>query len=285
MNALKLLGADGMTMNVLSWSDTGIGLLFLHGFGNDAHVWDEIAPTFAPYYRTLAMDLRGHGDSSHDPERRYFPERMSLDVDAVLDQLKIERVVVVGHSLGGRVSLHFAKRNHARLAGLVLVDIAPDVDPRGVTRIQLDVSQAPQDFASIQEYEAVLARQYPEAKTATLAKLAHHWSRETPEGRFKLKLDKGFITVRAETSAERAEELAKKEADELWTALRAMPCPTLVIRGAASDILSADTADKMVDEALPKGRLEVVARAGHSVMIDNPEGFIKVLSGFVLGDA
>ena len=51
------------------------------------------------------------------------------------------------------------------------------------------------------------------------------------------------------------------------------PCPSLVIRGAASDVLDAGTADRMVEEALPDGRLEVVPRAGHSVMLDNPEGF------------
>ena len=71
---------------------------------------------------------------------------------------------------------------------------------------------------------------------------------------------------------------------ELWAALARVPCPTLVVRGAASDILSPDTADKMAEEVLPKGRLAIVARAGHSVMTDNPEGFAEAVCGFVLGD-
>ena len=67
-----------------------------------------------------------------------------------------------------------------------------------------------------------------------------------------------------------------------WDALRRVPCPTLVVRGAASDVFSAETADRMVDEVLAQGRLAVVPRAGHSVMTDNPEGFRDAVAAFVL---
>ncbi|MFP8878978.1 MAG: alpha/beta hydrolase, partial [Myxococcota bacterium] len=67
-----------------------------------------------------------------------------------------------------------------------------------------------------------------------------------------------------------------------WEALGKITCPTLVVRGAASDILSPDTADKMVDEVLANGQLAVVAQAGHSVMTDNPDGFRDAVHEFVL---
>ena len=70
----------------------------------------------------------------------------------------------------------------------------------------------------------------------------------------------------------------------LWKALEAIPCPTLVVRGAASDVLSPECADRMVEEALRDGRLAVVPRASHSVMTDNPEAFRKAVCGFVLGE-
>ena len=56
----RVPGSDGIELQVLSWSDTGVPLVMLHGFGNDAHVWDDFAPAVAPYYRTMAFDLRGH---------------------------------------------------------------------------------------------------------------------------------------------------------------------------------------------------------------------------------
>ena len=70
----------------------------------------------------------------------------------------------------------------------------------------------------------------------------------------------------------------------MWDALAALPCPALVVRGAASDILSPETADRMVDEVLKNGRLAVVAQAGHSVMTDNPRGFNDAVASFVLSD-
>src|SRR5262252_9040385 len=97
--SLRLPGTHGLTLHALEWSREGTPLLFLHGFSNDAHVWDWCAPVFAPHYR----------------------------------------VVVVGHSLGGRVAMRFAGLFSERMAGLVIVDSAPELDARGTTRIRLDV--------------------------------------------------------------------------------------------------------------------------------------------------
>ena len=80
--------------------------------------------------------------------------------------------------------------------------------------------------------------------------------------------------------AEREERVTR----DLWDALAKVSCPTLVVRGAASDVLSADVADRMVEDALPNGRLAVVGRASHSVMTDNPEGFAEAVSNFALGE-
>ena len=81
---------------------------------------------------------------------------------------------------------------------------------------------------------------------------------------------------------QQAEERDRRIIAEQWEALRRVPCPTLVVRGAASDVFSPDTAEKMVEEVLRQGRLAVVAQAGHSVMTDNPEGFRDAVTSFVL---
>ena len=78
--------------------------------------------------------------------------------------------------------------------------------------------------------------------------------------------------------------LAMRQERALQEALEKIACPTLVVRGAASDVLSAEEADRMADETLSNGRLAVVSQAGHSVMLDNPEGFLDAVSGFVLGE-
>ena len=282
--SLRLPGTHGLTLHALEWSREGTLLLFLHGFSNDAHVWDWCAPTFAPHYRVVALDHRGHGDSDRDPEGRYDHETMARDVATVLESLGAERVVLVGHSLGGRVAMRFAGLFPEKVAGLVIVDSAPELDARGTTRIRLDVQQQEPSFASLPDFEKVLQRQYPATRPEILAKLAVHWTRPRPDGRLELKLDPAFMRGRRGASEEELARWSADEAKHLWSALEKLPCPALVVRGAASDVLSADVADKMVDDVLRQGRLEVIPRAGHSVMLDNPEAFEKALAGFVLGD-
>ena len=131
-----LPGADGNRIRALEWSQEGVPMVLVHGFGNDAHIWDDFAPLVAPHYRVVAIDLRGHGDSDHDPERRYQWDDHVRDLESVVAALGFERMVLVGHSLGGRTCLLFAGRNTDKMAGLVVVDTGPEHDPRGQIRIR-----------------------------------------------------------------------------------------------------------------------------------------------------
>ena len=193
-------GADGLRLHVLEWSADGTPLVLLHGFGNDAHVWDDLAPGLAPYYRTLAVDLRGHGDSDRDPERRYDYASHVRDLEALTRALGIGRLVLVGHSFGGRVAMLFAGAHAERMAGLVVVDAGPELDARGTTRIVLDVQQKRErdlSFASTSEYERVLAEAYPAARPEAIARLARHGLRRRPDGRLEPKTDPGFYAARS----------------------------------------------------------------------------------------
>ncbi len=283
--ALRVPGADGLSLRVLEWSGEGVPLVLIHGFGNEAHIWDDFAPLVAPHYRTLAIDQRGHGESDHDPERRYDYDSLVADLEAATAALGIERMVLVGHSLGGRVSMFFAGKHPERMAGLVIVDSAPEFDPRGTTRIRQEVEQRGDgSFASAAEYERLLAHNFPAGQPASLKRMAHYELKQRPDGRFERRLDAHFMT--APTGASEADLAAREQENtsRLWEALAKIPCPTLVVRGAASDVMSPEVADKMADEVLAKGTLAVVAQAAHSVMTDNPAGFNKAVCAFVLGE-
>ena len=102
---------------------------------------------------------------------------------------------------------------------------------------------------------------------------------------YELKLDESFLDAKDRMSAEEEVQLDAEESKQLWDALEGLSCPVLVVRGAASDIFAPDTADRMVDEVLHNGTLEIIAHAGHSVMLDNPEAFERALSRFALTDA
>jgi pimeloyl-ACP methyl ester carboxylesterase len=280
----RVPGSDGLSLHVLEWSDEGTPLVLVHGFGNEAHIWDDFAPLVAPHYRTVAVDLRGHGDSDHDPEARYDYDFHLADLEAVTAALGVERLVLVGHSFGGRVSTLFAAKHPERMAGLVIVDIGPEHDPRGTTRIRLEVMQRGDgSFAAPAEYERVLAHNFPAGSPDALRRMAQHELRRREDGRWVRKADPAFMTGRGRASD--ADEAAHERdtAKRLWDALARVPCPTLVVRGAASDILSPEIADRMVDDVLVAGRLAVVPKSAHSVMTDNPAGFAEAVSAFVLG--
>ena len=278
----RVAGADGLELALYEWSTEGTPLLMLHGFSNDAHVWEELATALAPHYRTLALDLRGHGDSDRDPEGRYDHLSMVRDVEAVCEALGVKRLVLIGHSLGGRVAMRFAGQNPEMLAGLIIVDSGPELDLRGVTRIRTEAETREPVFATLREYEELLSINYPATRPETIQRLARHWTRRRPDGSYELKMDPAMGRRRGGGDGD-AETYMRDESKALWEALRAVACPTLVVRGAASDVLSADAADRMVDEALEKGQLSTVARAGHSVMTDNPEGLRDAVCSFALG--
>jgi pimeloyl-ACP methyl ester carboxylesterase len=280
-----VMGSDAVELRVLEWSREGVPLLLLHGFGNEAHIWDDFAPVVAPHYRTMALDHRGHGDSGWDAGGRYDLDSLVHDVEAVTAALDIERLVVIGHSLGGRVASLFAARNLDRMAGLVIVDIGPEIDMRGALRIRMDVgANVTPRFASVAEYERALSIAYPAGQPAAIGRMALHGLRKCDDGFFELKMDPALRGAMSQRGDEELDSSDSMSPQAQWDALARISCPTLIVRGAASDILSADTADKMVDEVLADGRLAVVPRAGHSVMTDNPEGFAAALSPFLLAE-
>lgn len=278
-------GADGLGIHLLEWSEEGVPFVLLHGFGNDAHIWDDLAPQLAPFYRTLAFDLRGHGDSDRHPDALYDYDRHLADLEAAFASLGIDRLVLCGHSFGGRVAMLFAGLHPGRLGGLVIVDSAPELDSRGVVRIQVDLrEQGDASFASPAAYERALTHAYPAARPEALARMARFGLRRRADGRYERRTDPAFHRRAAEASAEQSAAREGELTRRLWESLAKTSCPTLVVRGAASDIFSPETADRMVDEVLADGRLAVVPQAGHSVMVDNPEGFAHAVTAFALGE-
>ena len=280
--SLRVPGAHGLQLHVVQWSDEGVPLVLLHGHGNEARLWDDFVPCVAPHYRVLAVDQRGHGDSDWDPEGRYDSDAMADDLEALTSALEIDRFVLIGFSMGGRVSMTFAGRHPERLAGLVLVDIGPEIDMRGALRIQGEMAdQRAPVFTGIEEYARMLSLNYPAGEPRALMRMATHGLRQRADGLYELKMDPALRADRPMDEVARAREQAQTDAH--WKALAAVTCPTLVVRGAASDILSAEVADRMVEEVLQNGRLVVVPQAAHSVATDNPRGFEEAVEAFVLG--
>ena len=116
---------DGVQLEVLDWGGPGRPIVLLTGSGNTAHIFDGFAPKLADRWRTYAITRRGYGASTH-PESGYDDQRLADDVLRVLDALRIEAPVLVGHSMGGGELTTLGNQHSARVSGLVYLDAIAD---------------------------------------------------------------------------------------------------------------------------------------------------------------
>lgn len=271
-----------MALQLCEWSGGGTPLLLLHGFGMSSRVWDPIALAIAPTRRVLALDARGHGDSDSDPQHRYSHRLGYADLCAAVDELRLERFALAGHSMGAYVALIYAALHPERVERLALVDAGPDLSgasarPRPTPRRRPPVT----GFESEQAYAAALGVMYPNARSETLHELAHHWLRRRPDGRFEPKLDAGLLRPVGQEDAARRAAWLREESVRLWGYLEGVTCPTLVVRAERSTVLSAETVERML-ATLADARCVELAGAGHAVMFDAPEAFADALVDFLV---
>jgi pimeloyl-ACP methyl ester carboxylesterase len=262
--------ANGLHFHYLEWgSAADPHLLLLHGFGNEAHIWDRFAPLVNDRYHVIALDSRGHGDS--DRAQEYGDEFNAADTIAICDALGLRRLTLVGFSMGGGNAILVTSRQPERVERLVIVDRGPVSNAAGRERMNHAVSQAKSVFSNAEEALAYIRLANPRRPEELVEASLHHAFRSLPDGSYELKYDPKLREGRAGH---------RGSAVDWWRLLEGIGCPTLIVRGGESDILAQDVAEKMLT-VLPDAKLEVVPGAGHPVMMDNPEGFNRVVNGWL----
>ncbi|HZP40199.1 MAG TPA: alpha/beta hydrolase [Candidatus Binatia bacterium] len=258
----------GLAFHFLDWGSAGRPrLLLLHGGAQTAHSWDDVAPDLARDHDVLALDQRGHGETDWAPDGGYRREDFVADVHAFLDDRGWPDATIVGLSLGGVNTIAFAAAHPERTRGIVVVDVAPTVAPAGVEAIRAQL--AVRDFATFDEaVERALAFN-PRRTRANVAERLRHALRRRADGRWTYRFDPRIGGGDVE-----------RDLDALWTQVRAVRCPALLVRGAESPILAAETAVRFARE-LSGAAVAEVPHAGHSVMGDNPAGFLAAVRPFL----
>src|SRR5262249_27814228 len=269
----RAISVNGLTLHYVEWgAPYGEPLVLLHGITGHARTWDRLAAQLADRDRVLAVDQRGHGDSDPAPDADYRVGTMADDLASFVDKLRLGRFTLLGLSMGGRIAIAYAGAHPDRVARLVIVDIGPDIHPTGLERVRAMMAGAPERIESEEQAIEYVRKANPLYDEAELRQRAAHGLRRRADGSFAWKYDKALRDLMREGG--------RRDTIDLWAPLGRIECPTLIVRGAESDILSSEIAKKML-ERLPDGRLVEVAGAGHTVPGDQPGEFVRVVRGFL----
>jgi esterase len=263
-----IIGA--IRMHYLDWGGSGTPIVFLHGGGLTAHTWDCVAVMLRERFRCVALDQRGHGDSEWSPIIDYRIASHVGDIEGLIDALGLQRPILVGQSMGGLNSIAYATRHSDRMRAMVVVDVAPEISAAGTDRIR-DFSSTPE----LDSPEAFLERAVkfnPLRDPAVLRRSLHYNLRETPAGKWTFKHDQRRRTDDAMRSFTEDRTRLASEASKI-------KCPTLVVRGALSDVLTDAAAEKFA-HSLPNGRWMRVEKSGHNVQGDNPRALLDAMHAF-----
>ena len=271
----RTVTANGINLHYLDWGAEGNPpLVLLHGLRGHANVWADVAESLCGDYHVYALDQRGRGDTDHAPGGDYSTEAFVADLIGFVDAIGLDKFVLFGHSMGGRNSMAFAGAHPERLERLCIVDIGPRIEPAGGNRITEELRAIPPHFDSFEDALAHVQGGNRFASEAVMRRRLAGQTRQLPDGKLGWKFD-------PEIREQRINGTAAPAAD-LWPALENITCPTLIVRGTETDLLTQETADRMVD-TLAQGSMVNIERAGHMVFEDNPSDFIAAVKSWLGG--
>jgi len=245
-------------------------VLCLHGLTRNSRDFEDLAPHLQRRYRVIAPDLRGRGLSARDPQiQNYQPATYLQDVVALLGALGAQRTAIIGTSLGGMLAMMLGFTQPGRVAGMVLNDVGPEIDPVGLERIKQYAGRLPPArtwSVAVAQTQGMFGDAWPDVAEDRWQTLTRRGFREDASGVVEVDADPGI--GEALRAAPAAAPAAAPDLWPLWQALRDVP--TLAIRGARSDILSSATFARMKSEN-PRLQQLQVANRGHVPLLDEPE--------------
>ncbi|MEO8362637.1 MAG: alpha/beta hydrolase [Vicinamibacteria bacterium] len=264
---------DGLRLFARDQGHADLGklpVICIPGLTRNSRDFEDVAPFIAAMgRRVIAVDLRGRGQSERDPNpKQYKPPTYARDMVALLDHLKLARAVFVGTSLGGLVTMALAGQNLNRIGGAVLNDVGPVIAKEGLNRISSYAGKTP----PVKTWEDAIA-----------------YAKQTGGVAFPRYTDADWAVFVRRLFKEDAGGAPVPECDPLvfqpmnpflvwlmtplvWGLFRKLAggVPTLLVRGAISDVLNAETATRMRREA-PKMAYVEVDDVGHAPMLSEPQ--------------
>ncbi len=258
------IDARGLRFHYVEWGEAGApAILVLHGLSSMCRIWDPLALAFQDRYRLIALDQRGHGDTSWPSEPEYTTDAYVADLETLIEAWGLERLAIVGLSMGGMNAIAYAARHPERVTHLGVVDIRPALNPEKRPSHQMDKHIAETGHPTFEDEESafrVRKAAHPYTPDESLRHHVRHLLKRLPDGRRTFKHDPrvGYHW----------------RPSNLWDELPKVRAPTLIVRGGKSQVLPNETAEQM-RAAFPQAELVTIEESGHTVPEDTPEQFIE----------
>ena len=265
-------------MSYLEWGDAGNErvLVCVHGLARCARDFDSLAAALAGKYRVICPDVAGRGDSEWltDPMLYQLPQYLS-DMVTLIARLDVERVEWLGTSMGGLIGMALAAQPGTPVARLVINDAGPVVSKASLERIATYVGLAPAfpDIEAAEKYVRTVSASFGPHSDAEWRFLTEVAVRGNPDGSLRLHYDPRI--------GEPFRKLMPEKDLELWPIWDAIRCPTLVLRGAQSDLLTRQTCEQMHGRG-PKAKVVEIAGVGHAPTLLHDDQ-IKIVRDFLAG--
>jgi pimeloyl-ACP methyl ester carboxylesterase len=262
-----VLTANGLRLHYLEWGDPAKpAMILLHGIARHAHTFDHVAPSFARDHRVIALDMRGHGDSAWSPTGAYLVQDYVQDLEALISQLRLRRLTLLGNSTGGRVAQVFAGLHPDLVERLIVEDVGPE-RPRNIAdafarRVEQEASGWPSEDALVRQLVAA----NPRTPEPLLRTYAHFGLKTQADGRLVWKRDPNLVKGFVET--------------ELWESVSKITAPVLYVIGGGSRIVPAETQQRLKD-TLRNCRIVVMPGLGHYPDEEDTLGFLTIVNEFM----
>lgn len=259
--------SEGLRIHYLDWGGAGRQpLLLLHGIGRTAHNYDPVARHFHRRYHVIAPDLRGHGDSDWHPAAAYLVEDYVRDVAALIDELGLDNLVIMGQSTGGRVAQVLAGTRQSQVAAVIVEDVGPERPKEVSDRREQRMGAEENGWATPEEALAAIRPRYPRTAEALLREFIAHGMRRRGDGRLVWKCDrqitKGFVPT------------------EIWDQVREIQAPIAYILGGESNIVPAATQEAL-REALAQVEIITLPGLGHYPSEEDPAAYLAAVERFL----
>lgn len=268
----KFITVNGLKLHYLDWGNEGKPpFIMLHGISRTAHTFDHVARRYQKDYHVLAIDMRGHGDSEWDPKAQYLVEDYVKDIEAVVQQLKLKNLVMMGNSTGGRVVQVMAGLHPELVSRIVVEDVGPE-RPASIAngfaqRVQQEKAEDT-SWASEDELFALTKKQNAGVSDEILRSYVKSAVKRRADGRYVWKRDpqlsKGFVVT------------------ELWRYIDKIKCPTIYILGGKSTIVPVETQERL-KKTIPGVEIVTVPDVGHYPDWEKPAETFAILDRFLAG--